>query len=91
MNPKLKAIADKAASDLIQLITDGEEKILDAWNNCEEEAQAQESTPKFKLGIALVLDLDKDTMQTSLSFGVKHTLTIAGGIPDPAQIEINLN
>ena len=90
MNKKLEAIANKASADLLALIKDGEAKILEAWNSAEEEAQIQESKPKFKLGLAIVLDLDKDTMDTSLSFGIKHTLTISGEMPDPTQPKLPL-
>lgn len=85
MNDKLKAISDKAATDLADLIKDGEEKILEAWSQCEEEAQSNETAPKFKLGLAITLDLDKDTMETALSFGVKHKLSVSAAIPDPNQ------
>lgn len=88
MNPKLKAIAEKAAADLLALIKDGEDKILEAWNQCEEEAQANETKPKFKLGLSITLDLDKDAMETALSFGIKHKLTMDCTIPDPSQPDL---
>lgn len=87
MNEKLKAIANKAATDLIALVTDGEKKILEAWDQVAEEAIANESSPKFKMGIAITLDLEKDAMETCLSFGVKHKLTANCTIPDPNQPE----
>lgn len=85
MNPKLKAIADKAATDLIALVKDGEDKILEAWSQAEEEAQVNESKPKFKMGLSITLDLDKDAMETALTFGIKHKLTVNSTIPDPNQ------
>lgn len=86
MNEKLQAIANKAAADLIALVTDGEKKILEAWEQVEEEAVANDTNPKFKMGIAITLDLAKDQMETCLSFGVKHKLTANCTIPDPAQL-----
>lgn len=88
MNSKLEAIAQKASDDLRQLVKEGESKILEAWNACEEEAQDNEAKPKFKLGLAITLDLDRDTMETALSFGIKHKLCIATVIPDPNQIPL---
>lgn len=88
MNPKLKAIAEKAAADLLALIKDGEDKILEAWNSAEEEAQINDTKPKFKLGLSITLDLDKDSMETALSFGIKHTLSVSASIPDPNQPDL---
>lgn len=88
MNKKLEAIAKQASENLLALIKDGEPKILEAWNSCEEEAQLNEAKPKFKLGLSIVLDLDGDKMDTALSFGVKHTLSVSGEIPDPLQTKL---
>lgn len=88
MNAKLNAIAEKAAADLLALIQEDERKILDAWNECEEEAQNNETKPKFKLGLSITLDLDKDGMETTLSFGIKHKRTMQCAIPDPNQPEL---
>lgn len=88
MNEKLKLIADKAAADLIALIKDGEDKIREAWTQCEEEALANEQKPKFKMALAITLDLDKDQMETALSFGIKHKLSVTCEIPDPSQPDL---
>ena len=88
MNPKLKAIEEKASEDLLALIKDGEEKILEAWNACEEEAQENETKPKFKLSLGITLDLDADSMETALTFGIKHKLMTVASIPDPNQPDL---
>jgi len=89
MNEKLQSITEKAAADLVALVKDGEEKILEAWSACEEESQANETAPKFKLGLSITLDLDKDSMETALSFGIKHKLSVTCSIPDPSQPELD--
>ena len=89
-NEKLELIAAKAAEDLIGLVRESEAKILDAWHKAAEEAQTQESKPKFKLGFSITLDMDEDKMDCTLSFSVKHSLTAEHGIPgsDAAQPEL---
>lgn len=90
-NPKLRAISTAFSYDIPQLISEAEEEILDSWNQCEQEAQDQETAPKFKLGFGVTLDLDKDTMETKLTFGTKHTKTISRAIPDPNQPSLPLS
>ena len=87
-NQKLKAIASKAALDLAALINEGEVKILEAWDACAQEAQDNETAPKFKMSLAITLDLDKDKMETTLSWGIKHKLTADSSIPDPSQPDL---
>ena len=88
MNAKLSAIADKAAADLKGLIVESETKILEAWNAAETEAQENEKKLKFKLGFVITLDLEKDQMDSSLSYGVKRKVTASSKIPDPNQPEL---
>lgn len=88
MNEKLSAIAAKAADDLRQLVKEGNEKILEAWTAAEEQAVLDDGKPKFKLNFGITLDLDKDTMETDLSWSVKHHLSVSSQIPDPNQAEL---
>jgi hypothetical protein len=88
MNSKLNAIAAKAASDLQSLIKESEEKIMEAWNACADEAQENDTTPKFKLGLSITLDLDADKMESALSFSIRRKLTVESSIPDPNQPEL---
>ena len=88
MNPKLEAIAACAADNLKAAVADGEKDILDAWAQAEAEALLQETTPKFKLGFTITLDLDKDQMTTDLAWSIKHKLTITRAMPEPDQLRI---
>ena len=88
MNAKLHAIAEKAATDLQSLIEESEANILKAWDAAEQESQDNETPPKFKLGLTITLDLDKDTMETALTYGIKHKLSVACTIPDPNQPDL---
>lgn len=88
MNAKLNAIAASAADDLKAFVIEAEDKILEAWAAAEEEAQAEETTPKLRLGFSITLNLDRGNMETKLSFGVKHTLSAASEIPDPNQASL---
>lgn len=87
-NAKLRAIAQRAADNLMQSVAEGEEKILEAWHAAEEEAQDNETAPKFKLGYGIALNLEADAMETKLSFGVKHCLNMVDQIPDENQMEL---
>jgi len=90
MNPKLRAITERAQSDLAAFILEAEEKLLEAWNKAEEEAQDNETKPVFRMTFGIKLDLDADNMETALSFGVRHKLSKDGQIPDPAQQKLEL-
>lgn len=91
MNPKLEAIAETAAHDLKALVREKETEILEAWNAAEEEAQAQESKPKFRLSLAITLDIEADKMETALTFSIKRTAFVERSIPDPDQKDLALN
>jgi len=87
---KLEAIGHKAATNLVNLISDAHVDILAAWDGCIAEAQAQETKPKLKLSYAITLDLDKNCADYDLSFGVRHKLSLTSPIPDPAQATLPL-
>lgn len=73
MNPKLLAISTEAASNLTAFIEEKEDEILKAWDAAAQEAQDQESKPKFRLGFMITLDLDADKMETALAWSVLQT------------------
>lgn len=85
MSPKLQAIADQAAKNLLALVQEGEKDILKAWAACVEEAQVQEQKPKLRLTFTITLDLDKDQAEHDLTFGIRHRLSAVASIPDPNQ------
>lgn len=91
MNSKLAAIGEQAALDLQAFIKEGEKKILEAWAEAEQQAELEETHPKLKLGFAITLDLDKDHMETALSFGVKYKLSKDYEIPDQDQVKLPLD
>jgi hypothetical protein len=84
-NKKLEAIANKAADDLKALIKESEDKIIEAWDAVTDDAQENETAPKFKLGLAITLDLDADKMESALTFSIRRKLTVECTIPDPNQ------
>ena len=88
MNDKLQAIAAKAAEDLLGLIADGDEKIRAAWSEAECQAALEETKPKFSLAFKITLDLDKNTMDSDLSWSTKHHLGVTSKLPDPTQPEL---
>lgn len=91
MNPKLQAISDRAQSDLAAFIAEAEDKLLEAWNAAEIEAQDNETKPVFRIAFSVKLDIDSDNMETALSFGVRHKLSKDGAIPHPTQTKLALS
>lgn len=87
-NAKLASIANEAAENLKDLVRNHEEKILEAWNAAEQEAQDNETKPKFRMSLAITLDLDRDNMETALSFGIRYKASRDQTIPDPEQIKL---
>lgn len=87
-NPKLRAIATAFSLDVPQLVHDAENEILEAWAQAEDEAQLNDTNAKFALSFAVSLDLEKDKMETKLSFSVRHSRSIDRAIPDPNQPEL---
>lgn len=90
MNPKLKLIAEAAGQDFVDLVKDRQSEILEAWNAAEEEAQIQETKPKFRLSMSVTLDLDADKMETALTFGIRRKVTVFRDIPDQNQKALEL-
>ena len=90
MNPKLEAIAAQAAENLQDLVRGDEEKILAAWNSTSEEAELNETAPKFRLALTITLDLDGDKMETALSYSIRRKVVAEQKIPDPAQMKLEL-
>lgn len=91
MNPKLEAITQQASDNFCKLVADASDDILKSWDAVVEEAQLQESKPKFRLGFTLTLDLDANRMESALTFGVRRKLTADDPIPDPAQLPLALS
>lgn len=90
MNLKLAAIGAKAAEDLKAYMKEHEEKILEAQYNATQEAQDNEEKLKFKLGFSITLDLEKDTMETALTWGCRFKASSTANIPDPDQADLPL-
>ena len=89
-NAKLNAIAEKASDDMLGLIAESEAKILEAWDAATDDAQENETAPKFKFGLCITLDLDADKMETALTFSIRRKLTVECSIPDPNQAKLPL-
>ena len=85
MNTLLNNIANKASEDLRDLIESGEKDILKAIHKMEEEAQLQETNPKFALGFKITVDLNKSTFDCDLSWSIKQTLSVSHQMDDPNQ------
>lgn len=91
MNALLKQISDAACADLAKLIEEGNEDILSAIHKAEEEAQLQETAPKFSLGYKITVDLDKSTFDCQLGWSFKQTLSVSHQIEDENQVKMALN
>lgn len=79
----IEAIAQQASETLVKLITEAESEIESSIDAVKEEAALSESPARFNIGFAIRLNLDKQTMETALSFGVRRKLSVSQPIPDP--------
>jgi len=91
MNEKLQAILRMSGENLVKLGTDAEDKILAAWNQAEQDAQENDTKPKFRLGFTVTLDIDADRMESSLSFSTRCKYSVGEVIPDPNQTALDLD
>lgn len=91
MNALLKQISERACEDLAKLMEEGADDILTAIHKAEEEAQLQETSPKFSLGYKITVDLDKKTFDCQLGWSFKQTLSVSHQIEDPAQEKLSLD
>ena len=89
-NSKLAAISQAFVFDVPALIAESEDEILEAWSAAEQDASENETACKFKMGFGITLDLEKNKMETKLTFGVRHTKTFDREIPDPNQTRLDL-
>ena len=87
-NPKITAIAIKAASELAGLIRESEADILAGMHKAAQEAQLQEAKPKFKIGFTIALDLDCDVATYTLGWTTKMSRETSSEIPDPDQLSL---
>lgn len=62
--------------------------ILKAWQESIYEANENEDKfPNLKLSMSATVDLDKSSIETSLTFTTRYKSTISEAIPDPNQPE----
>ena len=85
MNPLLENIADIASEDIKRLIKEANDDLLSAIHKMQDEAQLQETAPKFKIAFGISLDFDNHQFDCALSWSVKQSLTTSHAIEDPAQ------
>lgn len=85
MNALLRSISENASEDLRELIKEGADDILKAIHKVEQEAQLNETKPKFSLGFKITVDFDKASYDCDLSWSLKQTLSTSHKIEDPNQ------
>lgn len=88
MNTLLQTIATTASADLAMMIEEGEPAILMSIHKMEEEAQLQETSPKFNLSFKIALDLEKNSYDCQLSWTLKQSLNTTHEIEDPKQMRL---
>lgn len=68
-----------------------QDDILKAWHENIAQANANEKKfPPLKLSISATVDLEENTIATTLKFSAIYTSTIGGEIPDPDQLQLPL-
>jgi hypothetical protein len=87
-NERMSAFLETIISQVRTALFEREFDILKAWQeNIEEASENEKDFPPMKLGIGSTVDLEKNTIETVLSFTVKHQSKISEALPDPSQPE----
>lgn len=85
---QLRAIAARAAQNLVKLIEENEDEILNDISAVSEEAQSQEADKiVFSLAHAIKINLTQKALTESLSWNVRKKLEVTQSLPDPDQPE----
>ena len=80
----LEQVLDFACADLRGLATERSEEIYEAARVVSQEAD-EDAKAKLKLGLSITVNLDDNTMDTTLSFSVKRSATAEHTLDDPGQ------
>lgn len=89
-NALLESVATQAAEDLKAQFIEANDDLLNAIHKMQEEAQLQESKPKFNIGFKITLDFDKSTFDCDLSWTIKQSLSTSHTIEDVNQTKLPL-
>lgn len=92
-NERMQAFIETAKSQVGILLTERGDDMLAAWHENIEEAQSADekaSIPPLKLSISVAVDLEKNAIETALSFTVKHQSKLKCDLPDPNQPGLGL-
>lgn len=89
-NQRLGQILDKAADQLKTLMHERGDDIQKAWNETIEEAHENEkdSLPALKLGLGVTVDLEDDSVESTIRFNCAYTSKVSSKLPDPNQPEL---
>jgi len=86
-NNRLEQILSQASGQLNTLMMERSSDIQNAWNETIEEAQEneKEKLPPLKLSMSVVVDLEKDVVESALRFTCAYTSKLCATLPDPNQ------
>lgn len=86
---RLKEFCDTIIMQAREVLYDRETDILKAWHENIEEAQASDKKfPPLKLGIGATVDLENNTIETTLRFTAVYQSSLSTEIPDPNQPDL---
>lgn len=71
-----------------QLVGESEDYLMAAWGSADEEAERNEARAVFRIGFTV--SIEGKTMESALSFGIRHRLSIESDLVDPRQAEMPL-
>ena len=93
-NPKINSSRLKEFCNTIimqarEVLYDREEDILKAWHeNIEEAQQSEKKFPPLKLSLGATVNLEDNTIETTLRFTAVYQSSISTELPDPNQPEL---
>lgn len=88
-NGRLKMFCDTILTQAREALYERENDILRAWHeNIEEANAAGKDFPPLKLAIGATVDIEANTIETTLRFTAVYQSKISGEIPDPNQLQL---
>lgn len=90
-NERLEQFLDTAAEQIKTLMHERAEDIQKAWNETIEESHeaGKETLPPLKLGLAVVVDLEEEKVESTIRFNCVYTSKLSSKLPDPNQPDLD--
>lgn len=90
---RIEAFLEEISRQVREILHERSDDILKSWHESIEEAQqgsAESKFPPLKLSLAACVDLERNKIETSLSFTTKYKSSLSRDLPDLDQLSLEL-